>query len=138
MCESSLWREDAEAAAGTRRQAVVEIPLLKQGFTGTGDLTAALLLAWTEELPHDYVAAVEKTLASVQVRPSQIPRVTHTPTRHNETRACAWMRCVRVLVTRQAVCRRTARAGGVELRLVQSKRDLEDPEAVLSLRLVSA
>ena len=45
----------------------MEIPLLQQGFTGTGDLTAALLLAWTEELPHDYVAAVEKTLASVQV-----------------------------------------------------------------------
>jgi len=62
--DSSLW--PAEDTTEYRR-AVIEIPQLQQTFTGTGDLMAALLLAWTHELPHDYVTAVENALASVQV-----------------------------------------------------------------------
>jgi pyridoxal/pyridoxine/pyridoxamine kinase len=43
------------------------IPRLKFHFTGTGDLTAALLLAWSSKLTGCFVTACERAIASVQV-----------------------------------------------------------------------
>eukprot|EP00043_Microstomoeca_roanoka_P005303 m.54895 g.54895 ORF g.54895 m.54895 type:complete len:210 (-) comp12907_c0_seq5:156-785(-) len=78
-------------------------------FTGTGDLLSALILARTWQLPNDPKAAVEKAMASLQ-----------------------------------GVCRRTyeachkipdAGARERELRLIQSKSDIENPD--LSLLAIS-
>lgn len=57
----------AADGASDRARFSIKIPLLKAHFTGTGDLMAALLLAWADKLPTDYVGAVEKAVASVQV-----------------------------------------------------------------------
>lgn len=46
-------------------QHVVQVPLLRASFTGSGDLTSALLLAWMDEHPDDLPLALEKTAATV-------------------------------------------------------------------------
>lgn len=48
-----------------RTQYVVEVPLLQARFTGSGDLTAALLLAWMHEHQAELPLALEKVAASV-------------------------------------------------------------------------
>lgn len=45
---------------------MVSFPKLDSVFTGSGDLTAALLLAHSHALPHNLTSACERTLASVQ------------------------------------------------------------------------
>lgn len=45
---------------------MVSFPKLDSVFTGSGDLTAALLLAHSHALPHDLTSACERALASVQ------------------------------------------------------------------------
>lgn len=90
---------------GTHARFIVDIPKLEGRFTGTGDLVAALLLVWGELMPHDFVGAVERTVAAVQ-----------------------------------AVLHRTVADGDSkrELRLVQSKKDLENPTVSLRARRVGA
>uniref|UniRef100_A0A8C9KM87 Pyridoxal kinase n=1 Tax=Panthera tigris altaica TaxID=74533 RepID=A0A8C9KM87_PANTA len=78
-------------------------------FVGTGDLFAAMLLAWTHKHPNNLKVACEKTLSAMH----------HVLQR---TIACA-----------------KAQAGGglkpspaqLELRMVQSKKDIENPEIVV-------
>ncbi|XP_014679651.1 PREDICTED: pyridoxal kinase-like, partial [Priapulus caudatus] len=87
----------------------VEIPMLPAIFTGTGDLFAALLLVWSDRHPEDLPLACEK-----------------------------------VLSTMQHVLRRTFKAAqdmageGVkpnkaqlELKLIQSLRDIENPQLTI-------
>ena len=54
--------------AGVTRQWRLRLPALAQEFTGTGDLTAALLLAWSHQLdePWRLGEVLEKVAASVQ------------------------------------------------------------------------
>lgn len=44
----------------------MEIPKLDVIFTGTGDLFASLLLAWSYKHPDDLKLACEKTMSTVQ------------------------------------------------------------------------
>lgn len=55
----------SETRGGCSVQHIVEVPLLQARFTGSGDLTSALLLAWMSEHPTDLPLALEKTAASV-------------------------------------------------------------------------
>ncbi|CAM9806317.1 unnamed protein product, partial [Ectocarpus sp. 4 AP-2014] len=49
-------------------------PRLPQEFTGTGDLAAALLLAWTHRLPGDLAGALERVAGTMRA----VLRRTHT------------------------------------------------------------
>eukprot|EP00743_Colponemidia_sp_Colp-15_P005547 GILK01005967.1.p1 GENE.GILK01005967.1~~GILK01005967.1.p1 ORF type:complete len:306 (-),score=45.66 GILK01005967.1:205-1089(-) len=80
---------------GARKQVKISVPRIPHGFTGTGDLTAALLLAYLHE-HQDIAVACEKAVAAVQ-----------------------------------AVIHRTYAEGKGELQLIQSKRDIEDPQVTL-------
>ena len=55
-----------DRTAFPRARFCVEIPRLRADFTGTGDMTAALLLAHSHAHPRSLVTAVEKTIATVQ------------------------------------------------------------------------
>lgn len=44
----------------------IEIPKLAGSFTGTGDLFAALFLAWMHKSNNDLKQSLEKTIASLQ------------------------------------------------------------------------
>jgi hypothetical protein len=46
-------------------QFTLRVPRLKAHFTGTGDLTAALLLAWIQEHPRELALVLEKTASTV-------------------------------------------------------------------------
>lgn len=82
---TSMQLDDADAASSvitllaSRRRATaadgtavptrfrIDIPKIPSSFTGTGDLTAALLLAWTHRLGEEGLQqALENTVASVQ------------------------------------------------------------------------
>ncbi|XP_062060597.1 pyridoxal kinase isoform X2 [Lepus europaeus] len=77
-------------------------------FVGTGDLFAAMLLAWTHKHPDNLKMACEKTVSAMQ----------HVLQR---TIQCAQA---------QAGVGKPSPAQ-LELRMVQSKRDIEDPEIVV-------
>lgn len=55
----------AAAAARSHARFAIRIPKLRSVFTGSGDLTAALLLAHATAHPHSLVTACEKTIATV-------------------------------------------------------------------------
>ncbi|XP_002723871.1 pyridoxal kinase [Oryctolagus cuniculus] len=78
-------------------------------FVGTGDLFAAMLLAWTHKHPDNLKMACEKTVSAMQ----------HVLQR---TIQCAQA---------QAGEGRKPSPAQLELRMVQSKRDIEDPEIVV-------
>ncbi|XP_025234770.1 pyridoxal kinase isoform X2 [Theropithecus gelada] len=78
-------------------------------FVGTGDLFAAMLLAWTHKHPNNLKVACEKTVSAL----------------HH-------------VLQRTIQCAKAQTGEGVkpspmqlELRMVQSKRDIEDPEIVV-------
>jgi pyridoxine kinase len=92
-------------ADGTVEAFQVDIPRLDAEFTGTGDLFAALLLAWMKRIPDDLKLVCEKVVSTMQL----VLR--------------------RTLASAQAM----AGQGNVptpamrELKLVQSKADIENP-----------
>jgi len=92
----------------------IEIPQLDEMFTGTGDLTAALLLAWTARAPGQLQAATERVVASVQAV-LQRTYAAYCLARQGRTFATT--------AEEQAFRRRE-----LELRLIESKADLEAPE----------
>jgi len=63
--EETRWPAGARAG-GSHARFSMEIPRLPIHFTGTGDLTAALLLAWSHRLPRRFASVVEHAIASVQ------------------------------------------------------------------------
>ncbi|XP_053310928.1 pyridoxal kinase isoform X1 [Spea bombifrons] len=88
----------------------LESPRVEAVFVGTGDLFAAMLLAWTHHHPSNFKLACEKTVSAMQ---------------H---------------VLQRTICSARALAGpGVkpsypqlELRMVQSKKDIENPELIVT------
>eukprot|EP00930_Biecheleria_cincta_P051224 TRINITY_DN36381_c0_g1_i1.p1 TRINITY_DN36381_c0_g1~~TRINITY_DN36381_c0_g1_i1.p1 ORF type:complete len:560 (+),score=69.27 TRINITY_DN36381_c0_g1_i1:80-1681(+) len=91
---------------------LLQLPFIDGGpFTGTGDLTAAMLLAWTQFHPHEMVLALEKAGAVLQ---SVISRTVQTD--------------------------RAREIGGKrvppELRIIESKRAIEAPQISHRCRLV--
>ncbi|XP_055975211.1 pyridoxal kinase [Sorex fumeus] len=78
-------------------------------FVGTGDLFAAMLLAWTHKHPNNLKVACEKTLSAMH---------------HVLQRT---IRCAQA----QAGKGQKPSPAQLELRMVQSKRDIESPEIVV-------
>lgn len=78
-------------------------------FVGTGDLFAAMLLAWTHHHPNNLKVACEKTVSAMQ---------------HVLQRT---IRCAKA----EAGEGQKPSPAQLELRMVQSKRDIEDPEIVV-------
>ncbi|XP_030059635.1 pyridoxal kinase isoform X1 [Microcaecilia unicolor] len=87
----------------------MEIPKVDAVFVGTGDLFAAMLLAWTHQYPNNLKMACEKTVSAMQ------------------------------LVLQRTIRSAKAMAGKgnkpssaqLELRMVQSKKDIENPELII-------
>ncbi|KAG8278450.1 hypothetical protein J6590_019079 [Homalodisca vitripennis] len=101
-------------ADGKKSQVTIEIPLLDATFTGTGDLFAALFLAWMAKSGGVLKEALEKTMSTLQA----------------------------VLRRTLQMARQNAEGQGkltvqqLELRLIQSKQDIENPPAFLKAKVV--
>lgn len=87
------------------QQIRLDIPKVEAVFVGTGDLFAALLLAWTHHHPNDLKTACEKTVSVMQ---------------HVIKRTIIYAK-------EMAGPNRKPNAAQLELRMVQSKADIEDP-----------
>ncbi|KAI4897364.1 hypothetical protein NFI96_017351 [Prochilodus magdalenae] len=87
----------------------IEVPKVDAVFVGTGDLFAALLLAWTHHYPTDLKTACEKTFS-----------VMH----HVIQRTISYAH-------EMAGPGRRPSPAQLELRMVQSKADIEDPAIVM-------
>lgn len=102
-------------ADGTKEKQLIrmDIPKVDAVFVGTGDLFAAMLLAWTHHHPNDLKTACEKTVSGMQ---------------HVIKRTINYAK-------KAAGPDRRPNPAQLELRMVQSKGDIEDPaitvEAVL-------
>lgn len=87
----------------------ITIPKQAEGvrFTGTGDLFAALYLANSHHCPNDLGKAFEKTIASLQAVIRRTVEFIPKDVLDRQRKALAWER---------------------ELKIVQSKRDIEEPQ----------
>uniref|UniRef100_A0A8C4D8S8 pyridoxal kinase n=1 Tax=Dicentrarchus labrax TaxID=13489 RepID=A0A8C4D8S8_DICLA len=100
----------------TSQKICMDIPKVDAVFVGTGDLFAALLLAWTHHHPKDLKAACEKT---VSVMHHVIKR---TITYANE----------------MAGPGKRPSPAQLELRMVQSKADIENPAIVIEAKVLES
>ncbi|XP_067113180.1 pyridoxal kinase-like [Osmerus mordax] len=92
----------------------VEIPKVDAVFVGTGDLFAAMLLAWTHHHPNDLKTACEKTVS-----------VMHHVIQRTFTYA-----------KEMAGPGRRPSPAQLELRMVQSKADIEKPDIVVEATIL--
>ena len=93
----------------------IVIPRIGHLFTGTGDLLAALLLAWMHRTNGNLPTAMEKSIATLQ----QVLRRTASYAEDQVARGKAYG--VKIL----------------ELRLIQSKQDIENPpSSIKAVRLM--
>ncbi|XP_013421781.1 pyridoxal kinase [Lingula anatina] len=104
--ENVLIAMGSSTKNGSKTGIRLEIPKLPANFTGTGDLFAALLLAWMDKHAGNLKLACEKTISTIQVilkRTLKVAQELAGPGNHPSP-------------------------GQLELRLIQSKRDIENPE----------
>ncbi|XP_078089205.1 pyridoxal kinase-like isoform X2 [Mustelus asterias] len=87
----------------------MEIPKVDAVFVGTGDLFAAMLLAWTHQHPNNLKIACEKTVSALQ---------------HIVTRTISNAKAL-------AGVGKKPSAAQLELRVVQSKEQIENPEIII-------
>ncbi|OXB79558.1 UNVERIFIED_CONTAM: hypothetical protein H355_000374 [Colinus virginianus] len=87
----------------------VESPKVDAVFVGTGDLFAAMLLAWTHKHPNNLKVACEKTVSAMQ----------HVLQRTIKSAKA------------QAGEGNKPNSANLELRMVQSKKDIENPEIIV-------
>lgn len=101
---------------GTNRtqKICIDIPKVDAVFVGTGDLFAAMLLAWTHHHPKDLKSACEKTAS-----------VMHHVIRRTINYA-----------NEMAGPGKRPNAAQLELRMVQSKADIENPAVVVEARVI--
>uniref|UniRef100_A0A3Q2QKV4 Pyridoxal kinase n=1 Tax=Fundulus heteroclitus TaxID=8078 RepID=A0A3Q2QKV4_FUNHE len=92
----------------------MDIPQVDAVFVGTGDLFAAMLLAWTHHHPKDLKTAFEKTVSVMQ------HVVKRTFTYANE----------------MAGPGNKPSAAQLELRMIQSKADIENPSVVVEAKVL--
>jgi len=91
------------------------MPLIGKAFVGTGDLFAALLLAWTDRHQENLKLAMEKVISTMQA----------------------------ILTRTQLAAEEEVKDGKsptfseLELRLVQSKRDIENPQMCIEASIIS-
>uniref|UniRef100_A0A673IG91 Pyridoxal kinase n=1 Tax=Sinocyclocheilus rhinocerous TaxID=307959 RepID=A0A673IG91_9TELE len=108
----ALGSQKRVTADGTMvtQQIRMDIPRVDAVFVGTGDLFAAMLLAWTHLHPNDLKMACEKTVSVIY---------------HVIKRTITYAKEV-------AGPNRRPSPAQLELRMVQSKADIEDPAIVLN------
>uniref|UniRef100_A0A4W6BQX6 Pyridoxal kinase n=1 Tax=Lates calcarifer TaxID=8187 RepID=A0A4W6BQX6_LATCA len=99
----------------TTQRVRIEVPKVDAVFVGTGDLFAAMLLAWTHHYPNDLKTACEKTFS-----------VMH----HVIQRTISYAHEL-------AGPGRRPSPPQLELRMVQSKADIEDPAIVTEATVIS-
>ncbi|XP_070232906.1 pyridoxal kinase isoform X1 [Bos mutus] len=102
-------------------------------FVGTGDLFAAMLLAWTHKHPNNLKVACEKTVSAMH---HVLQRTIKCAKGRPGGRAGGRQRCG--VLQRTIKCAKAKSGEGVkpspaqlELRMVQSKKDIESPEIVV-------
>ncbi|MFT7818209.1 pyridoxal kinase isoform X2 [Arapaima gigas] len=115
----------------------MEIPKVDAVFVGTGDLFAAMLLAWTHHHPNDLKTACEKTVSvmhhviqrtisyahGMSLTPASVFRSALRPSRRSPP--------VSLSVSEMAGPGRRPSPAQLELRMVQSKADIENPAIVV-------
>ncbi|XP_038277207.2 pyridoxal kinase [Dermochelys coriacea] len=87
----------------------MESPKVDADFVGTGDLFAAMLLAWTHKHPNNLKVACEKTVSAMQ---------------HVLQRTIKWAKAHVGKGNKPSPAQ-------LELRMVQSKKDIENPEIII-------
>ncbi|KRT78517.1 hypothetical protein AMK59_6771 [Oryctes borbonicus] len=90
----------ASSRAGDGVKLTIDIPKLGASFTGSGDLFTSLLLAWSYKSNNNIKSAMEKTIATMQ-------KVLQRTEQYAKAKG---------------VCPKN-----LELQLIQSKRDIEEP-----------
>uniref|UniRef100_A0AAQ4Q3C2 pyridoxal kinase n=1 Tax=Gasterosteus aculeatus aculeatus TaxID=481459 RepID=A0AAQ4Q3C2_GASAC len=112
----ALGSQNIVKADGTKtsQKICMDMPKVDAVFVGTGDLFAAMLLAWTHHHPKDLKAACEKTAS-----------VMHHVIRRTMTYA-----------NEMAGPGKRPSPAQLELRMVQSKADIENPAVVLEARVL--
>ncbi|XP_068905799.1 pyridoxal kinase [Tenebrio molitor] len=85
-------------------KATIKIPKLPASFTGTGDLFAALLLAWMHKTNNQLKESLERTVSTLQA----------------------------VLKRTLSSAKGDVSAKAMELKLIQSKNDIQNPKIVIS------
>ncbi|KAG8225003.1 hypothetical protein J437_LFUL006014 [Ladona fulva] len=98
---------------GKRKCVTIKIPRFKQNFTGTGDLFTALFLAWMSHTQDDLKASLEKTIATMQAVLKRT--IEHGKSLGNEE----------------------STPGNFELRLIQSKEEIEKPKVVIKAEVLN-
>ncbi|AWP12894.1 Pyridoxal kinase [Scophthalmus maximus] len=98
----------------TSQKICMDIPKVDAVFVGTGDLFAALLLAWTHHHPKDLKAACEKTVSAMH------HVIKRTITHANE----------------MAGPGKRPSPAQLELRMIQSKADIENPAIVVEAKVL--
>lgn len=97
---------------GTQRAVRLQIPKFQVSFIGTGDLFAALFLAWFTKSQGDIKVACEKTVSTLQ----------DILKRTNE-----------YALKQEGGCQS---AKNIELRLIQSKNDIEEPKSQIVATII--
>ncbi|XP_054263413.1 pyridoxal kinase [Macrosteles quadrilineatus] len=103
-------------ADGKCKRATIEIPLLDATFTGTGDLFAALFLAWMAKSNNNIYEALEKTQNTIQAVLKRTLDYAKQDLKNKKDKPSV---------------------GQLELRLIQSKKDIEDVEVLLKAKVIS-
>ncbi|XP_029141238.1 pyridoxal kinase [Protobothrops mucrosquamatus] len=105
----SQRRTTADGTIVTQRIRI-ESPKVDAVFVGTGDLFAAMLLAWTHKHPDNLKMACEKTVSAMQ----------HVIQRTIKSAKA------------QAGEGNKPNSAQLELRMIQSKKDIENPEIIIT------
>lgn len=121
VTSSDLGRADmllglASSSIGRPMQVRLEIPQLPASFTGTGDLFAACFLAWMSKSKGDLVVASEKTVATLQDVLKRTYRDAQERAGHGNKPTAAEM----------------------ELKIIQSRCDIENPKTPFKAILLDA
>ena len=120
MTSSDLGSDDVLVCLGScvvngySTKIQLDIPRLHVDFTGTGDLFAALLLAWTYQHPQDLKLACEKTVSCMQ----------HV------------LRRTLQAAQKKAGPGEKPTLAQLELKLVQSKSDIEQPDLCIQAKVL--
>jgi pyridoxine kinase len=105
---AALFAQPSAGAPSRHCRFALRVPRLPLAFTGTGDLTAALLLANYAALPGRFVSAVERSVAGV--------------------RSACWRTAVALAAAPPGVgAGRGARAAAAELRVLEARGDFAEP-----------
>ncbi|XP_046391869.1 pyridoxal kinase [Ischnura elegans] len=99
----------ASSVVGKKMFATIRIPRFPHNFTGTGDLFASLLLAWMSITESDLKVSLEKTIATMQSVLKKTLEYGRSQTPEGSEISKAHL----------------------ELRLIQSKREIEDPKPTI-------